>query len=503
MFPFGSRRAARAATALALFGLYAVGVLHWWLFFGGGHLSLRAYDWPKERMYLQLLQASFREGRLPYHVQVPVRYAQEFKQLINYPGPDPDELPKNGPPVTCRFLALPETVLSPQVLLLPCLTVGGFILFHNLFLYSMGFLGCLWIRRRYRLSLVPFAALFVLFNFNGYITAHLGVGHSMWGGYFLLPWFGLFILEWLEEASGLLSSGKLAFVHFAMLLQGSFHLVTWCWILVGLIGLCNPRLWKGSVIALGGSALLAAFRLVPAAVAFSNFRKLPFSIGYPTLTDLLDGLTVMRGPRQPWPTGVEWQVYWWEYDVFIGILGLAMLAYFGVYRRFAKEPTHPPCQYAALDLPLLFVFLMSINYFYFPIFKLPIPLLNGERVTSRFIVIPVFMLAVLAAIRMQRMLEVMSPSGRRTLLFAAAIVTTFFSLMTHSSLWAVPVLERKEGTTWHLLETAVRIDQPDPWYQVSVHLSAGLSLLCLFGWACWVMGQGRRPRAEDLAKGGN
>src|SRR5262249_847935 len=149
--------------------------------------------------------------------------------------------------------------------------VGLFVLFHNLLLYSLGFLGGLWLKQRYRLSLVPFAAFFVLFNFNGYITAHLAVGHSMWSGYFLLPFFCLFILEWVEEETSLVPPLKLALVLFAILLQGSLHLMTWCGLLVVLIVLWNGRLWKGGLVALGFGALLSAYRLIPTGFAFWGF----------------------------------------------------------------------------------------------------------------------------------------------------------------------------------------------------------------------------------------
>jgi hypothetical protein len=470
-------------TALALLGLYVIGVVHWCLFFGMGQLWLTAYDWPKENLFLRVLKTSLHDRCLPYHVQVSAHYARHFPHLNNHLHLDEASLPDGGPPVTCRFLALPETVLSPQILLLPYLKIDRFILVHHLLLYSLGFLGILRVRTRYGLSLVPFAALFVLFEFNGYITAHLAAGHSMWGGYFLLPWFAVFILEWVEGAASLAPAWKLGLVLFAILLQGSFHLVTWCWILVGLIAFCNPRLWKGAAVAVGASALLGSFRFIPAAIAFSNLGKLTFSGGYPTLMDVLDAFTVIRDPFHPREmVSPFWTAQWWEYDVYIGILGLAMLVYFGIYRRFHREPTTPSCDYPALDIPLLILFVMSLGGFYLPIHELPIPLLKGERVTSRFIILPVVLLMVIAAIRMQRMLERMRPSGKRTVVFAAAIATTFSSLMTHSSVWAIPLLEADERTHWHTLESAVRIDQADPVYKAGLVISAGLSLLGLVAW---------------------
>lgn len=40
-----------------------------------------------------------------------------------------------------------------------------------------------------------FSILFLLFNINGHISAHLSVGHATWTGYFLFSWLLPFILE--------------------------------------------------------------------------------------------------------------------------------------------------------------------------------------------------------------------------------------------------------------------------------------------------------------------
>src|SRR6516225_980171 len=322
---------------LLLAGLYAAGFIHWTWFFNGGKSSLHSYDWPKEVMLLEVLKDSFREARIPFHINVSEHYQREFAHL------------KSG-----RFLGLPETNVSPQIFLLLFLKVNRFILFHNLFLYSLGFCGSLLLRRRYGISLIPFAAFFVLFNFNGYITAHLGAGHSMWSGYFLLPFFGLYILQSVEEPSSYLPPIKLAVVLFAILLQGSF-------------------------------------RMVPAAIAFWGFRDYFFIGGYPPLS-LLEAFVVVRGPTFQWPEGMFNVARWWEYDLFISLLGLGMIAYFGIYKRFDRHPVFTISRFAALDMPLLVLTVLAIGDCYALFYNLPLPLLNSERVSSRFIVVPVTLL---------------------------------------------------------------------------------------------------------------
>ena len=81
--------------------------------------------------------------------------------------------------------------ISPQVLLLRFLDPATYVLVNIWIFYAIGFLALLLLRRRYHLSLAAFLPMYLLFSFNGHITAHLVVGHLEWVGYFLLPLFCL------------------------------------------------------------------------------------------------------------------------------------------------------------------------------------------------------------------------------------------------------------------------------------------------------------------------
>jgi hypothetical protein len=459
------------ATRLALCALYAIGLVHWGVFFDWGRLRLSAYDWPKEAFFLEVFQEAIRSGRLPYHVRISAPYAKEFPQLINYPEPT------KGSSVVCRFLALPETILSPDIILLCFLRPGQFFFVHFLLLYTVGFLGSLGIRRRFGLSITPFAIFFILFNFNGYITSHLAVGHSMWGGYFLLPFFALFILEWMEQRYSFVAPLRIAFVLFVMLLQGSFHMVTWCWLLIVLIGLFNWRLWKQSVVILAGSGILSAHRLIPAAYAFWGFNQLVFLGGYQSIGDLFSAFLLIEEPSYPPPF-----LFWWEYDLYIGVLGVAWLAYFGLYQRFVRASIFEPCRFRSLDLPMLVVALFSLDSLYGWIYSLPIPLFNGERATARFMIIPVVLLFVIAAVRMQRTFEWRGRDPNRHRLFAIGLAVMFGCLMLHSYAWLIGRLEKQPGSMWHDRQTVEWIDAADPGYKVTVAASAMLSGLAFLAW---------------------
>ncbi|HKI36748.1 MAG TPA: hypothetical protein VKA46_33140 [Gemmataceae bacterium] len=452
-------RLSRALSLLVLLFLYLLGLGHWTLFFNWGDIAFtRNEDWSKEYDYYVILQEALRTRRVPYHM------SKEYQK-------------------TDKFLGLPESNLSPQILLLPYLGIGRFLWLNALLLYSLGYAGCLLIRRRYRLGPAPFALLFLLFGFNGFITSHLAVGHSMWLGYFLLPFAALYVLELLGEDSSFVPALKLALVLLAMMLQGSLHQVIWVWMLLILLVAFNPRYWKQGALALAFSGWLSFFRLLPAAVTFGGRSDRGFWAGYPTLTEVLDGFIGLHDRTYPGDDGwthsrlVEHYLHWWEYDMYVGLLGLAALVVFGIYFRFRAGPALERCRYRELDAPLLVLAFLSLNYFYLVVANLPIPLLNAEGVSSRFLIMPVLMLLVISAIRMQRLLEGVKMSAALVVLLVGGLLQTAFSLAEHSYMWKIKPAQEEVEPTIRLIS-----ESPERWYVASIWLSALVSLVGMLAW---------------------
>lgn len=438
-------RAARIALVILLFCL---GVIHWLYFFNFGRLAFSAFDWPKEYKYYSVLRQALLEPAIPYHI------SEKFQS-------------------TDRFLALPETNLSPQIILLPHMNIPQFILFNTLLLYSIGFFGCLLIKRKYKLSFYPFTMLFLLFNFNGYITSHLAVGHSMWNGYFLLPFFCLFVLRLLEEPQKNKNSiFKLSILLFIMVLQGSFHIFVWCLMFLVLIGLFNRKIIGPAFLITLFSIFLSAFRLMPAAANFYN-KGYPFVFisGYPGLFALFKALIAIKSAAY-FP--FESKMGWWEFDAYVSIIGLAALVYFGIYLRFSKKQGFGEHKFKALDLPLLAMVLLSLNPFYGLIAKLPLPFLNSQRFSSRFIIIPLVFLMIISAIRLQRSASLFSKKIILRLILVAAILLIFFSLGWHSHVWRIAALEQCGGVITDLSVNI--INRQDALYKNIVKISLFISL---------------------------
>lgn len=436
--------------------LYVVGILHWAQFFNGGELSFAVRDWPKEYSYLSILKDSINAGVIPYHIS-------------------------HGFHGTNKFLGLPETILSPQIFLLSFMTIGEFLLFHVTLLYSIGFLGCYLIKKKYKLSLFSFAILFLLFNFNGLITSHLAVGHLMWGTYFLLPYFVLLVLGLLEGENRRSFSFKMAFVLFVFILQGGLHIYVCCLLFLLLLALFNKQYFKEVFFAILWGIFLSAFRLLPAMVALQQ-KKLDFISGYPTLRDLWDALTVIRIYSSEQIAGIYGGLYWWECDIFIGLIGLAILIYFGIILRFsAKESINIKYKYKALDYPLFALVIFSMNSFYAVINKLPIPFISVERLPSRFIIIPLVFLIVIAAIRMQTFFPIINQFKRVKIIAIICLMQMSFELFTHSRYWNANLVDMftRKGT---LSPPQIIAVPQDILYIKTVNFSLCLSLIMLFVW---------------------
>lgn len=461
----------------ALAALFGLGVLHWLYVFGFltpgfAGMSFTVADWPKEVRYYVALQQALLDGRIPYYVS---RSIQETRKL----------------------LANPEVPWSPDLVLLRFLGVEVFLVVKVLLSYAVGFAGLLLVRRRYALSLLPFTFLFLLFGFNGHIVAHLAIGHSMWTGYFLLPFVFVYLLD-VVDADPKRAPLKLALVLFLMLLQGSLHVFVWCLLLVLLAAAFERRAWKPLFVALAWTAGLSACRLVPAAVVLLGKKEQLFISGYPGAADLLAAFVKVRPITYPRQGGLFGTLNWWEYDAYLGVVGLAWLAWFGLVLRFRGPEAR---RFAVLDGPLLTLAVLSLDDVYAPINRLGIPLLSGERVSSRLLIVPIVFLLPAAALRMQRVLEASARRAWLTAVAAAAAAAIAAGLAAHSHAWSLPVLERSWPPPPHARDLGIAIldsrdlgpTARDTAYLLSVKVSAAASLLALgaLGWRL----RGRRPLA--------
>lgn len=475
--PSGSP-ASKIIRAATLGGLYLAGIAHWLVFFLTSEksfalrtMNFSAYQWPREYVFLSILQEAVTTRTIPYHIFYPL------KDMT-------------------RFLGIPDYVTSPQIVLLGVMDIATFVLVNTLLLYTLSFVACLLIGRRYRLSLIALVAMTLLLNFNGNITAQIGAGQYVWTGFFLLPFFCLLVLKLIDGDRSLGISIKLALLLLGLMLQGTYHFYNWSVAFLLLLAVFDRNSRRPALLAIAFSIPLVAYRVLPAAMTFWGAER-GFLSGYPTLEDLLAALVVIR--RHTTETiGVLHNLAWWEYDFYISLLGLAMVAYFGVYLRVKERPELQRFRFQALDWPMLLMSLFSLSIFFAPIASLPLPLAGAERVSSRFLIIPLLFLVVIAAIRMSYVLPGWTRTVMAKVLALFGVAMLGLSLAMHSIVWRVSVLEASVSNPLdlQLLQTSYNImPQPDPLYIAVVNGSALISavaVLLLLG--LWVRESMRAAR---------
>ncbi len=466
--PGGLGRAFHAAFLAALF---VAGGLHWVGFMDGGNLRLTYEDWPAQHVLLSVMKQAVEEGRIPYHMSTAALGGG-----------------------TTRFFSIPDVMAFPLLPLLPKMTFGQFLLAHTLLLYAAGFVGLLLLRRRYALSPAAFTTLFLLFNFNGHITAHLGVGHP-WQGYFLLSFFALFILELLEGRRDVVLPIKLAFVLALMHLQGCFHIMLYGLLLVALLAAFNRALWKPCLLTLLFTAVLGAFRFLPPAVEYAG-GGYSFISGYRSLWDLFEALVCIKEAGEFKIGGIFGRQGWWEYDLYVGVIGLGFLFWFGLAAPWRKAPESTARRYRELDYPLLILFIASLSYFWAFVARLPLPLLNSERCSSRFIIMPFVILLVLAVLRLQPSLDRLTRFRHTPWVALLLLAELAFELLNHSVRWSVMLLERSTDGFPFNVEAHI-IERADPLYKAAVHVGAGISLAAAAGLIALALWKGRRHRTLE------
>ncbi|HSJ42316.1 MAG TPA: hypothetical protein VK955_14885, partial [Xanthobacteraceae bacterium] len=365
-------------TRLYLLAMAIAGAAAWIYFLGFGRAAFDFHDWADITIpRLTFLQDAVRGGQLPLQM--------ERSNALHG--------------VTGRFLAIPDVVTTPQVLLLRMLSVPSFVLIDVVLQYGLGVLALLAVRRYFDWSLSAFTAAFLLIMFNGHILAHYSVGHFTWGSYFLFPLIALILFRCIDgDTSWRLLAGFAATI-FYMMLAGGEHHVTWVLLLMALlIPFCWPRArWLAAAAV--AAVLLSAVRFLPPSLELQSFADTGLFTdvtGYPSLWHLLIGLVSLRReiglPHSELPANLVWfDTRYWEFNLYVGAVGLALIAG-GVYLWLRQAQP----RYRQLIVPLFAVAALSMGSLYRLARWTGVPLLQGERASSRMMALVLVFLVILA-----------------------------------------------------------------------------------------------------------
>ncbi|HLE52041.1 MAG TPA: hypothetical protein VI755_08255 [Anaerolineales bacterium] len=447
----------RPITWAWLVALYLVGAVLWGYFFSWGRFSLNFHDWAHiTGPRLAFLKSALVQGLPPLHI------SDSYPLGVN----------------TDRFLAIPDQILSPQTILLRILSIETFVVGNVLLLYSLGYGGLLWLRRKFSLSPVAFIILFLLFNFNGHILAHFAVGHATWGGYFLFPWFAILVFQLVEGERGWTWIAKMALLLFAIFLQGSFHQFVWALIFLALLAVAK----RGYFLTAGGGALFAVLlslvRILPAASLVGKFSY-EFWSGYPTLVDLWQSLVTIYPPGTKTPLLLmPARLGYWEVNLYVGLAGAVFLLYFGVWRWLRAHADHSG--YLNLALPVLGLVVMSIGQIFSIIRLAQVPLLEGESVTTRIISLPFVFIIIFAVIHFQGWLDQPHRSAALVyLILSTVIIISLNDLGQNYRIWQVAAAAPTFKEIIFDPRAWMVTNHPDPAYLGLLLAGAALSLVSL------------------------
>lgn len=359
----------------------------WFLNFGEGPFDF--HDWEEVSLpRLIVMQNALRQGEFPLHIPV-------GPALLN---------------LTDRFLGIPDLLLAPQVLLLKWIPVESFVITNLLLTYAAGFAGLVYFGHRYRLSTIPFTLLFLLFNLNGHIAAHIAVGHFIWAtAYFLLPWLVALIFRLFEGAAGWKWVLQTAFLLFVLFLHGGYHYVVYALALLVLIAVLIPRYFGIAVRAVVFTVLLCAVRLLPLAFNAETFSQhIEYLDGFRSLWRIVESMMFVSIPQYaPGLSPLTEKVGSWELTYYMGFAGMIFFILFGIV-AVTRNQTHP---FRALLLPAFGLLLLSLDGVYQNLLAvLPVPPLTGERVAARFFLLAFLIILALAVIEFQHWYEKQKPS---------------------------------------------------------------------------------------------
>jgi hypothetical protein len=436
--------------------LFLAGAVLWGIFFNWGKIPFDFHDWAE----VNAPRLAFLKDAI-FHAQFPLHM--------------PDASALRG--VTDRFLALPDVITPPQALLMLFLEVGPFVLVNFLLMYATGFIALLYLQHRYHLSLFIFTAVFLIFNFNGHVIAHLSVGHVTWGGYFLFPWLLILMLRLLEGDNSWRWVALTSALLFLIFFQGSFHQYVWSLMFLGLLGIAVWRKFVTVLKALVFANLLCMVRLLPPALMLGQFDT-DFYGGYRLPQHLASALIFLRLPNQSLPfNNFNSSLGFWEFDLFIGAAGVLFITLGGLAWASEQIKSRRPSPFL---LPILVLGFLSLRNFYEVFAHLPLPLLNAERVTSRIISLPFVILLILGAIALQRWLDRHSNfSPWVTFLAFGSLVYLAADLAYQTIQWRVTKAAAAFPLTPVNLAIKVTANHADPPYTNILILGCIISLVSL------------------------
>lgn len=438
--------------AIYLILLMTVILAGWGYFLNWGNIPFDFHDWAEiNAPRLAFLKDAVTKGKLPLHM------------------PDASALRS----VTDRYLALPDIIISPQVILLRWMSVGTFVLIDTWLMIGLGYWGLLKLKKRFSLSLLTFTWIALLFFFNGHMLSHYSIGHITWGGTFLFSLFAELVFALIDGERGAKWEAKMAFLLFFIFLQGSFHQFVWCVLFLGFLAISTWKTFFPILRAGIAAALLSAVRIIPPALLAGSFND-EFLGGYGQLIQVVNAFVKILSPADAFNQARTGSVQgWWEYDIYISIFAvLILIAALIAWLRTRESNLGFP----SLICPVTVLTILSYQNCYQVIRFFRIPLFTGERISSRFLILPFIFVLAAGMTALQRLIHNRSIRFGNVLLTALLIPCGIFLFM-HLNTWKVTEAVKYFPYTYTDLSIKTVANHPDQPYTTGLLIGAIISTI--------------------------
>jgi len=364
------------------FFLWSFGVCYWYYFCIYGPPSQVYLDWYLQNVFLNIFKEGIHDNKIPWFYSPSIYHGNHF------------------------FLANPEITITPDIFLLKYIENNFFIFIHIVIFFTIGFFGIKKIGKE--LSLFSFFFFYLLFFFNGFIMIRLESGWFQYIGIFILPYILLTIskmgnqeLNFRKDLKNIFNFRffknkmffklpiKLGLLLSLLMFNGSYHLVIWIILFFTIVLISNKNFFWEYIFSISIFVLISMFRIFPGILIFRSPSG--FLTGYPDVMVLFDSLIFKNPDIDVLIDGVKWGPL--EFQAYIGpiifLLFLFALFNFNILKKhymFRKE----------FLFASLIILLFSYGSNYEIIHQLPLLFTKAERISTRFIIIPLYFLILIS-----------------------------------------------------------------------------------------------------------
>jgi len=425
---------------------YTFTIIFYVFFFNGFNLDeLIFFDWYLYQTDVHIIKLFLENPQIPGYIE----FSNKNGTLVDIIG---------------NFLpSYPYTLRSPDIFLLKFLNEHHFILIHTLIIAFISLLFLRKISKYFELQNFGFVFLAITWMMSGSILANIGVGHTQTIGNLLIPGFIYYCFKVKNSNSEPQEVIKLSLLMFVVLLLGGtqtfYHMIVICI----LFALFYYRVKIKFFIAVTLSCLLGAFAIVPI-VLYSPYRLLPNNnsirevfdgYGYKFLGNDVKSIIiefnfnlnevikiifasiyhvieiiahVLHSAFSPWNLQYD---LGWERTFFLGWgVILILLTHCLIFRKSINLPYFSKQDF--IIFTILFVFSLSlIMRILFSFMQQFIPISAIDRIPSRYILYPAFILLICVA-------KILDKVHHRYLTFSYLIFfIQIFTLVANSYNWKI------------------------------------------------------------------